>query len=111
PAIFGEARRAAVEHPAVLAVAPAQAILDLEGLARVEGAHAGVEPAAQVLGVHALRPAVPGSFLGAAARERQPRRTSVRARQIRAHGPEHRRRKGVGAHDPYAAGRMPDDAL
>ena len=64
----GVARRAAVEHPAVFAVAPPQAVFDLEGLARVEGAHAGVEPAREVFGMQRARPAVAERLLGAVIR-------------------------------------------
>src|SRR4051812_12264036 len=39
-AIDGIHRRRPVEYPAVLAVATAQAVFDLEGLARIEGAYA-----------------------------------------------------------------------
>src|SRR5688572_768231 len=43
-------RRGAVEHPAVLAVAPAQPVLDLERPPLVGGGPAGVAPARQVVG-------------------------------------------------------------
>src|SRR6267142_1348715 len=60
-------RRRTVQHPAVLAVVAAHAVLDLEGLARVEGANAAVEPARQVLGMHDARPALAERLLGAEA--------------------------------------------
>jgi hypothetical protein len=90
-AVARMARHAAVEHPAVFAVAPAQPVFDLEGLAQVEGAHAGVEPAGEILRVHAARPAVAERLLGGEAGEFEPGPAQILAGHVRARDPDHRR--------------------
>jgi hypothetical protein len=91
-------RRRALEHPAVLAVAPPQAVLDLERLALVERLHAGVEPASEVLRVHGARPALAQRLLGRVTGVFQPCATDLFARHVRPRTPRHQWNVFVGLH-------------
>src|SRR5690606_5803360 len=64
-----EARQAPVEHPAVLAVVPPQAILHREGLAGLDGLVEGLGTALDIVGMYGLLPAAPEVALRAAAGE------------------------------------------
>src|SRR6185436_13163775 len=115
-AVPREARHAAVHHPAVLAVPAAQAVLDLERLALVEGSQAPIEPAPEILGMDAIRPAVAQRLLARAAGEIQPGRAEVVAREVGPHAPLHRRvgesqLVRIAHHRPVRSRRRAGDAL
>ena len=87
--VAGTHRCGAVQHPAVLAVVPAHAVLHFERLACVEGTHAAVEPAREVFGMHGAGPAVALCLVGAQAGEFEPRAAHVIAGHVRLRAPKH----------------------
>src|SRR6185503_2846270 len=95
-AVVPESRRGAVEHPAVLAVAAAQAVLDLERAALVGGGQAGLTPARQVVRVDGPGPAFAQRLLERATGVLEPRRTGEFARQVGSGPPGHRKDAVVG---------------
>ena len=115
------ARRAAIEHPAVLAVGASQAVLHLEGPALGEGRHVRIDARLEVLEVHALGPAHAPLLLERAARELEPGLVEERAERVRARHPEqHGRDVGHDAEarlglaraalGPQASGRVAQEA-
>src|SRR5260221_872826 len=91
-------RRGAIEHPAVVAVATPHAVFDLEGLAAVESAHAGVEPARQILDVDRARPAFAEGLLRAHAGELEPGAARAFARHVGPRAPQHAMKSIVEHH-------------
>src|SRR5258708_6453843 len=89
---------AAIEHPALIAVAAPHAVFDLEGLAAVEGAHAGVEPAREILDVDRPRPTFAEGLLRAHSGELEPGATRVFARHVGPRAPQHERKSIVEHH-------------
>src|SRR5438132_4698697 len=92
------ARRGAIEYPAVVAVVAPQAVFDLEGLAAVEGAHAGIQPARQILDVDRPRPALAERLLGAHPGELEPSPARVFARHVGPRPPQHEGESIVEGH-------------
>jgi uncharacterized membrane protein YtjA (UPF0391 family) len=105
-------RRAPVEDPAVLAIAPAQPVFDGERLSRVERAHGGIQPARQVFRMQRAGPAVPERRILGKPGELEPGGAHRLARQVGARGPEHERQGGGDFHGAAErrAGDMPGTA-
>ena len=95
-----------VQHPPILPVPPAHAVVDRERPPLAERPAALGEAAAHVLRVHALRPAIAELFFQRAAREVQPALVEERAPLLRIRHPDHdRRRVGHGVEERLAVPR------